>query len=113
LYVGSTYAITQELTSLVVEEFEHSFSRGDKSGVDQSCKELQNGFPKYWQANPKPATQIHLPHAVAVDRAPQIPIGSFISQTVSLKSLPCLESVLSRAPPMETTGSRLGFHIRQ
>lgn len=98
-YVASSYAITQERTALIVEKFQRSSSRDDGTQVKKGCKSLFDGFPKYRQAKPKASFDLYFHHTEAVHLLPHVSDRSFELQTISLKSLFSLASILFRAPP--------------
>ena len=100
-YVASSYAITQERTSLQVDQVQHSPSRTDQNQIDEDCEHRADGYPSYRQAKPKPGWDLYFWRVESVLPLPHVSEPSFHLQTLSFKSLHSLETVLSRAPPVQ------------
>jgi hypothetical protein len=100
-YVASSYAITQERTSLIVSELYHSSSRSNQFEFDSGCEQLRNGFPNFQRANPKTICALQIGRKLNVNSISPISQPAFPVQLRSLKSLYSAESILDRAPPSD------------
>jgi len=100
-YVASSYAITQERTSLIVSELYHSSSRSNQLQFDSGCKQLRNGFPNFQRARIKTICALQIGRNLNGNSLSPISQPTFPVQLRSLKSLHSAESILDRAPPSD------------
>jgi hypothetical protein len=100
-YVASSYSVTQERTSLLVDELRHSSSHAAQTQIGEGCPQLIDGLPMYRQAKPAANVAFLITPGSSFEFVPHSAERSFHPQTHSLKSLSTRESVSSRAPPFE------------
>jgi hypothetical protein len=100
LYVASTYATKQALTRIIVSELQHSSQ--DDQAQTRSRSQIEAGFPKHREAKPNPTCSLDV---VQIDRVDVLPVFSecvFHLHIHSLKSLNTIQSISSRAPPLQS-----------
>lgn len=98
-YVASSYAVSQERTSLIVSELHHSSSRQAQTQIDTGCTQLHAGLPNYRHAKPKSICALEFAPVEKTYFLPQVSSRVFQFQSHSLKSLYSIESILYRGPP--------------
>lgn len=98
-YVASSYAITQERTSLVIQELGHSLKASGDAQFDSACKQLRNGYPNFSEAK-KVGSDFPL-HAVhALDSVLEMAQVEYHPQPRSCGSLLLVWNTPARAPPV-------------
>jgi hypothetical protein len=99
-YLASSYAVSQERTTLLVADLQHCGSRGDDSSIDPGSAQLQNDFPNFRQAKPKGPCVLYFERSESVSLLPLVSKRSFHPLTYSLQPLYLDANVLSRPPPV-------------
>jgi hypothetical protein len=99
-YVASSYAISQERTSLVVSDIQHGGSRADIPSVDSRFDRLDADYPNFRHAKPKDTCDIYFWHFESVHLVPHVVERSFHPLTVSLGSNDPDAIEPPRAPPV-------------
>jgi hypothetical protein len=96
-YGASSYAITGERTSILIDELRHSRDRHDGSRIDSACRRLSNGFPNFREA--KNGGSDSLLVECLAHPLPKVAVFEFQSGAVFKESLLALFKTLARAPP--------------
>ena len=110
-YIGSSYAITQERTSVQADQVRHSCPKGEHTQIHEHCKHLAHQYPNYREAKPKTGCDLYFWPRESVHLRPCVSERGFHPQTYSFKSLATLRTILLRGPPLANVAPTVGAVI--